>query len=71
MSAVYTLEIAGDTPQDPPSRSGRGRAAVLLSIKQALVTSRLTLAEKDPGTDPYNRRQGPSPGSLWARRNRG
>jgi hypothetical protein len=50
---------------------GSGREAVLLSIKQALVISRLTLADIDAGADPYDRRQGPNPGSVWARRNRG
>ena len=44
---------------------------MLLSIKQALVISRLTLADIDAGADPYDRRQGPNPGSVWARRNRG
>ena len=51
--------------------NGSGREAVLLSIKHALVTSRLTLTDIDAGTDPYNRRQGPSPGSVWALRSRG
>ena len=71
MSAKSRPDIERDAPQRPWSQQGSGREAVLLSIKQALVTSRLTLTEQDAGADPYNRRQGPNPGSMWALRNRG
>jgi hypothetical protein len=70
MSAEVKPNRASDAAQRPSSPHGSGREAVLLSIKQALVTSRLSLAEIDAGADPYNRRQGQSPGSVWARRNR-
>ncbi|HEX9472866.1 MAG TPA: hypothetical protein VF931_01660 [Steroidobacteraceae bacterium] len=70
MSAESRPDIARDAPQRPSGLQRSGREAVLLSIKQALVTSRLTLTEQDAGADPYNRRQGPNPGSLWALRNR-
>jgi hypothetical protein len=59
-------DFDSDAPQRPWSLERSGREAVLLSIKHALVTSRLTLAEADAGADPYNRRQGQSPGLLWA-----
>lgn len=42
----------------------------MLSIKQALVTSRLTLTESDAGADPYNSREGRSPVFEWGRRTR-
>ena len=70
MSAQGKRGRTRDAAQRPSSQRGSSREAVLLSIKQALVTSRLSLAEIDAGADPYNRRQGQSPGSVWAQRNR-
>jgi hypothetical protein len=63
--------FASDAAQRRSSLDGSGREAVLLSIKQALVISRLTMAENEGGADPYNRREGQNPGSVWARRDRG
>jgi hypothetical protein len=54
----------------PPASDDTGREAVMLSIKQALVTSRLTLAGSDAGADPYNARQRKNPHLEWARRRR-
>jgi len=59
-----------DTTQRPPSSDDTGREAVMLSIKQALVTSRLSLGESDAGADPYNSRDDKSPDSEWGRRSR-
>jgi hypothetical protein len=39
-------------------------------IKQALVTSRLTLAGDTAGDNPYDSRHGRDPGSVWTNRGR-
>jgi hypothetical protein len=59
-----------DATQRPPSGDDSGRESVMLSIKQALVTSRLTLVESDPGADPYNSGERKSPVLEWGRRSR-
>lgn len=66
VSANTKLKVSGDAPERQSRRHGSGRDAVLLSIKQALITSRLTLSASDAGADPYDRRQGANPGSVWA-----
>ena len=59
-----------DATQRPPWNDDRGREAVILSIKHALVTSRLTLGDSDAGADPYNSRDANSPDVQWGRRSR-
>jgi hypothetical protein len=39
-------------------------------IKQALVTSRLTLGSQSTGSDPYDSRRPDHPGSVWSARRR-
>jgi hypothetical protein len=68
MSGEEKRDSANGAARRLPLPDGSGREAVLLSIKQALVKSRLTLAENDAGSDPYNTRRGP--GSVWVRRSR-
>ncbi len=68
MSTKSPPDIAPHAPQRLSSAHGSRREAVLLSIKQALVTSRLTLTDQDAGADPYDRRQSPNPGLVWTLR---
>ena len=49
-----------DATLRPPSSDDTGREAVMLSIKRALVTARLTLTDSDAGADPYNSHEGKS-----------
>lgn len=46
------------------------RPLVLGRIKQALVTSRLTLERQSTGRDPYDSRRERNPGSVWGNRSR-
>ena len=46
------------------------RPLMLGLIKQALVTSRLTLAGDTAGDNPYDSRPGRDPGSVWGNRSR-
>jgi hypothetical protein len=46
------------------------RTAVLDRIRQALVTSRLTLASHSTGSDPYDSRADRRRGTVWGNRNR-
>jgi hypothetical protein len=39
-------------------------------IKQALVTSRVTLGSQSTGSDPYDNRPAAGPGSVWSDRSR-
>ncbi len=52
-------------PEDADARS-----AVLDRIKQALVTSRLTLASHSTGADPYDTRADRRRGTVWGNRSR-
>jgi len=66
----FRPEFDSDARLHPPCSDDTGREAVMLTIKQALVTSRLTLAECDAGADPYNSREGKSRDLERGRRNR-
>ena len=46
------------------------RPMIVNRIKQALVTSRVTLGPQSTGLDPYDSRQAAHPGSVWAKRAR-
>ena len=70
VSTENRRELANDGAPRPPASDDTGREAAILSIKQALVTSRLTLAGSDAGADPYNARQRKNPHLEWARRRR-
>ena len=50
-----------------PGNSGV-RPVILGRIKQALVTSRLTLGSQSTGSDPYDSRRERIPGSAWSDR---
>jgi len=41
---------------------------VVNRIKQALVTSRLTLGAQSTGLDPYDSRRATNPGAVWSGR---
>jgi hypothetical protein len=56
-------------PPAAPEDTG-ARAAVLDRIKQALVTSRLTLASQSTGANPYDRRVDRRRGTVWGKRSR-
>jgi hypothetical protein len=56
-------------PQAAPDDRGAG-PAVVERIKQALVTSRLTLAGHSTGADPYNSRRDRRRTSVWGNRSR-
>ena len=70
VSTESKQDFNSDATQRPPSGDDRGRESVMLSIKRALVTSRLTLGESDPGADPYNSGERKSPVLEWGRRSR-
>jgi len=70
VSTDFRPDFDSDDSLRPPSSDDTGREAVMLSIKRALVTSRLTLSESDAGADPYNSREGKSRDFERARRNR-
>ena len=55
---------------EPPSEPGKSdsRPVTLDRIKQALVTSRTTLAGQGTGTDPYNSRRDRRRASVWGNR---
>jgi hypothetical protein len=46
------------------------RPVMLDRIKQALVTSRLTLAGHSTGADPYNSRRDRRRATIWGKRSR-
>jgi hypothetical protein len=56
-------------PQAAPVEPGLG-PVMLERIKQALVTSRLTLAGQSTGADPYNSRRDRRRASVWGNRSR-
>jgi len=64
----------GDYVTDSESRlkaeDPEPRPAMLGLIKQALVTSRLTLANDTAGSNPYDSRRGREPGAVWGNRKR-
>ncbi|HKC16339.1 MAG TPA: hypothetical protein VKC11_06480 [Steroidobacteraceae bacterium] len=70
MSTKSKRDFHRDATQRPPWSDDSGREAVILSLKQALVTARLTLGDCDAGADPYNSRDGQSPDLQWGRRSR-
>jgi hypothetical protein len=54
----------------PEDADADARSAVLDRIKQALVTSRLTLASHSTGADPYDTRKDRRRGTVWGNRSR-
>ena len=58
------------TQRQPETEDPEPRPAMLALIKQALVTSRLTLAGETAGDNPYDSRPGRDPGSVWGNRSR-
>jgi len=54
----------------PPADDPPVRPAVLNRIRKAMVTSRLTFAERDSGGDPYNSRAARGPEAVWRGRTR-
>lgn len=61
--------VTESEPAAAPGDSGV-RPVVLGRIKQALVTSRLTLGSQSTGGDPYDSRRERTPGSVWGNRGR-
>ena len=61
--------VTDPEPQAAADGPGLG-PAVLERIKQALVTSRLTLAGHNTGADPYNSRRDRRRTSVWGNRSR-
>ncbi len=59
-----------DAEPEGSSEQTGARPLVVDRIKQALVTSRLTLASHSTGTDPYDSRVDRRRGSLWGNRRR-
>ena len=59
--------VTDSEPATAPGNSGV-RPVVLGRIKQALVTSRLTLGSQSTGSDPYDSRRERIPGSVWSNR---
>jgi hypothetical protein len=59
-----------DADPEPASDKAGPRPLVVDRIKQALVTSRLTLASHSTGTDPYDSRLDRRRGSIWGNRRR-
>ena len=57
-------------PEGAAADDQDGRSAVFRQIKKALVTSRLTLAGQDAGSNPYDSRSGRGPGAVWRGRSR-
>ncbi len=60
------------TDVEPETASGESGVRPLMvdRIKQALVTSRLTLASHNIGTDPYDSRRDRRRASIWGNRSR-
>ena len=61
--------VTGPEPQSAPDEVP-ARPPVVERIKQALVTSRLTLAGHSTGTDPYDSRHDRRRAPLWGNRSR-
>ena len=65
-----------DTKQDkssdaePAKEAPEGRSFTVERIKQALVTSRMTLAGHNTGGDPYDSRRDRRRASVWGNRKR-
>ena len=56
----------GEEAEDPASATG-SRPLMVNRIKQALVTSRVTLGAQSTGLDPYDSSRA-HPGSVWSDR---
>ena len=55
---------------EPANESAEGHSLTVERIKQALVTSRMTLAGHSTGADPYNSRLDRRRASIWGNRKR-
>ncbi len=64
--ANYVTEVEPEAASD----EAEARLLTVDRIKQALVTSRLTLASHNTGTDPYDNRVDRRRGSIWGNRRR-
>jgi hypothetical protein len=67
-----TLEKKVDRVTGKPEASTSDPAAhpplVVNRIRQALVTSRVTLGAQSTGLDPYDSRRAKTPGAVWSDR---
>jgi hypothetical protein len=59
-----------DTETEHSANKTGSRPIMVHRIKQALVTSRVTLGAQGTGLDPYDSRHASSPGSIWSDRTR-
>ena len=59
--------VTDHEPDTEPGDSGV-RPVVVHRIKQALVTSRLTLGSQSTGTNPYDTGNQRNPGRIWGNR---
>ncbi len=59
-----------DSEPHAASEATSAQPAVVERIKQALVTSRLTLAGQNTGTDPYDSRRERRRTPIWGNRSR-
>jgi hypothetical protein len=58
-------DYVANAPPQPAAEDADRRPLVIDRIKQALLTSRLTLAGQSTGADPYNRRRDRRRTSVW------
>jgi hypothetical protein len=72
--SVKKLDTKPDYVTDPEPQAAPDNASiqppVLERIKKALVTSRLTLAGQNTGTDPYDSRRDRRRAPIWGDRSR-
>lgn len=62
-------QVTANEPEGAESETG-SRPMLVNRIKQALVTSRVTLGVQSTGLDPYDSRHATQPGSVWSDRTR-
>jgi hypothetical protein len=70
LKKAFAADYVGMAPPRQAAEEPEPRPLMLERIKQALVTSRLTLAGDTAGDNPYDSRPGRDPGSVWGNRSR-